>query len=133
MPSGRAIRRLRRAAGFTLIELLVVVAMVSLLLTVVAPRYFQSVERARITVLQENLRVTREAIDLYYADRKQYPDSLDELVTYRYLRTLPVDPTAAGSMQWLIVAPPVGLPGKVYDLHSTSTGMTADGKRLGEL
>jgi general secretion pathway protein G len=40
----------------------------------------------------ENLRIVRETIDKFYGDKGRYPESLDELVSERYLRALPQDP-----------------------------------------
>lgn len=125
-----------RPAGFTLIELLVVVSIIGLLMTVAAPRYFGMVDRARITVLQENLRVTREAIDHFFADRGRYPESLEELVNQRYLRALPQDPTRDplrdGAASWTLVRPPAGTEGQVYDLHSSNPS-TLMGVKVSEL
>jgi len=122
-----------RRRGFTLIELLVVMAIVATLLTLTLPRYFRSVENSKVTVLMENLRTTRDAIDKFYGDKGRYPNSLDELVSSQYLRGLPVDPTAQGPNAWTIVAPPADVPGKVYDVKSTTSGKTPDGRALNAL
>ena len=116
--SGRA----ERARGFTLIELLVVLAIVSMLLTLAVPRYFQSVENAKQTVLVDNLRQTREILDKYFADVGRYPDSLDELVEKSYLKALPFDPVANSSKTWVIVPPKDGVRGKVYNIRSGAPG-----------
>ena len=78
--------------GFTLIELLVVLAIVALLSSLALPRYTQYLERTREAVLAENLRLARDALEQFNADRGRYPDSLDELVARRYLKALPVQP-----------------------------------------
>ena len=109
--------------GFTLIELLVVMAILGLLLALAAPRYFHSVDTAKEVVLAENLRITRAAIDHFYADRRRYPESLDELVARRYLRALPVDPLADGATAWALVAPPPDLEGRIADLRSRAPGV----------
>lgn len=121
MPTGKP----RRHAGFTLIELLVVLAIVALLLTLALPRYLGSVDSARERVLVENLRLTRDAIDKYYADRGRYPDSLDALVRQRYLRSRPWDPILDRDDSWLTVPPPSG--SGVYDLHSGAPGNSRQG------
>lgn len=121
------------AAGFTLIELLVVMAIVATLLTLTLPRYFQSVDSSKETVLMENLRATREAIDKFYGDNGRYPDSLDELVGKRYLRSLPVDPVTDSASTWTIIPPPDPTKGKVYDLKSAAPGKARDGRLLSEL
>lgn len=117
---------MRQARGFTLIELLAVLAIVGLLLALASPRYFRSVDNARETALAENLRITRTAIDQFHADRGRYPEALEELVTRRYLRGLPVDPVA-GSTAWVVVPPPPGVPGRVADLRSSARGAGRNG------
>ena len=119
---------MKRTRGFTLIELLVVLAIVSLLLTLALPRYFASLEMSKERVLAENLRVTRDAIDKYYADRGRYPDSLDELVSLCYLRALPFDPIVESDQHWTVSPPDNGLPGSVANVHSTALGNGPDGR-----
>ena len=124
---------MRQLRGFTLIELLVVLAIVATLLALSLPRYGQSVEVARERVLVENLRTTRDAIDKFYADTKRYPESLDELVEKRYLRSLPMDPVTENDKAWHIVPPPTDKKGQVADLKSSAEGETLDGKAYAEL
>jgi general secretion pathway protein G len=125
--------RLRGHGGFTLIELLVVMAVVALLLTLALPRYFQSIDVSKETILIENLRVTRDAIDKFYADTGRYPDSLEELVDRKYLRTMPFDPVAEAANRWAIVSPPGDAKGNVYDLKSGAEGNARSGKPFSEL
>lgn len=129
-----------RSAGFTLIELLVVLAIIASLLSIVAPRYFQSTELARETALKANLQTLREAIDHFHGDRGQYPQSLEALVEARYLRSIPVDPVSGSASTWRLVAPPAdsapapsgtGLAptsAGVYDVRSGAEGVTRDGE-----
>ncbi len=113
--------------GFTLIELIVVVAIVGVLLTLVTPRYFKSIDRSKETVLKTNLSATRDALDKFYSDTGKFPDSLAELADKRYLRTLPFDPITDSADTWTIVAPPDGQPGLVYNLFSGATGTGSSG------
>lgn len=127
-------RTARCGRGFTLIELLVVMTVIALLLTLATPRYFQSVDRSREAVLRENLNAVRDAIDKFHADRGRYPESLPDLVTKRYLRSVPVDPIAESDSTWIIVPPPQGVgDGAVYDVRSGAQGNTLDGKAYSEL
>jgi general secretion pathway protein G len=119
--------------GFTLIELLVVMAIVALLLTLALPRYFQSIDVSKETILVENLRVTRDAIDKFYSDTGRYPDSLDELAAKKYLRSVPYDPIVESSERWLITSPPDDAKGNVYDLRSGAPGTARNGKPYSEL
>ncbi len=86
--------------GFTLIELMVVMAIVALLVSVAAPKYFRSVEQAREQSLRTTLKVMRDAIDQFGADRGRFPESLQELVAQRYLRELPRDAVTGRRDQW---------------------------------
>ncbi|MEQ1804404.1 MAG: prepilin-type N-terminal cleavage/methylation domain-containing protein [Burkholderiaceae bacterium] len=119
--------------GFTLIELIVVLAIVSLLLTLALPRYFQSVDVSKETVLKENLRTVRETIDKFYGDLGRYPESLEEMVERKYLRTVPNDPIVESREAWVVVAPEGDAKGRVYDIRSSATGNTIDGKAFAEL
>jgi general secretion pathway protein G len=113
--------------GFTLIELLVVMAIIALLLAIAMPRYFNHLERSRETILKQDLAVVRDAIDKYHGDRGRYPDSLDGLVSERYLRALPVDPLTERQDTWQVVAPPGDEAGALYDIKSGAPGTAHDG------
>ncbi len=120
----------RHWRGFTLIELIVVLAIVALLVSIAAPRYFHSVERARDASLRTTLNVMRDAIDKFVADRDRFPDSLDELVARGYLRQVPEDPVTGSRDSWQMLAPvaastPLG--GRVADVRSGASGRGEDG------
>lgn len=126
----RISRRLR--AGFTLIELLVVLAIVALLLTLAVPRYFTSIDKAREVILADNLRHTRDAIDQFYADRGRYPDSLEQLVEKRYLRSMPVDPITESTTTWVLVPPEDATKGGLYSVRSGAPGNDRSGRPYAE-
>jgi len=123
----------RRDAGFTLIELLVVLAIIALLLTLAAPRYFGSIEVAKEAVLRENLKNVRATIDQFHADTGAYPKTLDELVERKYLRALPIDPFTESAATWQAIAPDADRSEGVFDIRSGADGATRDGKPLSEL
>lgn len=114
--------------GFTLIELLVVLAIVALLATLTLPRYFQSIDTAKEKILAENLRTTRETIDKFMGDTGRYPDSLEELVERKYLKSLPVDPITESTKTWVITPPDESVKGKVFDIYSGAQGTSHEGK-----
>jgi len=124
-----------RRRAFTIIELMVVMAVIALLASVVAPRYIKHVERARESVLRQNLFVVRDAIDKFYSDNGRYPDQVADLVERRYLRTVPVDPVTESTDTWVVIAPPANasLKGNVYDIRSGAQGKTRDGVEFSAL
>jgi general secretion pathway protein G len=118
--------------GFTLVELMVVMAIVALLLALALPRYFNHLESSRETILKQDLAVMRDAIDKFHGDRGRYPNSLDELMSERYLRALPVDPITDRSDTWQAVAPVTNEAGEsetgeLYDIKSGAPGTARDG------
>lgn len=129
--------------GFTLIEMLVVMAIIATLLSIAAPRYFRSTDDAREAALKSDLRTVREAIDHYHADRGSYPETLDDLVEKRYLRSIPVDPITGDAQSWTLIPPaaptvgsapatlgglPAAAPTGIYDIRSGASGITRDGE-----
>jgi general secretion pathway protein G len=109
----------RRAAGFTLIELVIVLTLVGMLVALATPRYFHVIDQGRDKVQRQNLSTLRDAIDKFFGDLGRYPDSLDELVSRRYLREVPIDPVT-DSKNWSIVAPSDPSLGAVYDVVSAA-------------
>lgn len=109
-----------RSRGFTLIEIVVVMAIIGLLLTLAVPRYMHSIERGKEQVRQQNIAVMRNAIDQYYGDNGQYPETLDELVAKHYLRSVPLDPVN-GDDKWAAVASPDESKPGVYDVVPASS------------
>jgi general secretion pathway protein G len=127
----------RSECGWTLIELLVVVSMIVLLAGMAIAGYHNAVTRTKEAVLKENLFRMREAIDQYYADKGQYPPTLESLVSDGYLRAIPEDPFTRTADSWQVVnAEPdpnntFAEPG-VYDVKSGSEGTSSDGKPYNE-
>ncbi len=116
-----------RHKGFTLIELLVVMAIIATLLSIVAPRYFSSLGKAKEAVLRQDLGIMRNAIDQFYSDFGKYPLDLQELVDKGYMRTVPVDPFTESKETWIEVPPKNLTEAGVYDVHSGYTGRASDG------
>ncbi len=112
--------------GFTLIELLIVMTIIGILAAITVPSYKRHTIKARETVLMEDLYQMRQAIDAHFADKAKYPDSLEDLVSQKYLRAIPRDPFTGSTDTWT-VDPPEALPdtgdlaeGGVFDVHSGS-------------
>jgi general secretion pathway protein G len=115
-----------RPRGFTLIELLVVLAVLAVLASLVVPRYLDRVDDARDTVLRHNLVGLRTSIDHFYRDKARYPETLDELVTHRYIRSVPVDPITQRADSWVLIPPKDGSKA-VFDVKSGAAGRAQDG------
>ena len=124
------LRRFHRliSHGFTLIELLVVLAIIAVLATLALPKYFNSIDTAKETVLAENLRLTRETIDKFYADTGKFPESLQELVDKKYLRTLPLDPITESNTTWIMVGPDDQTLGQISNIQSGALSSDRNGK-----
>jgi general secretion pathway protein G len=116
-----------RPRAFTLIELLVVMAILATLLSIAAPRYFASLERAKEEALKTDLRVLRESIDKHRADTGRFPDTLERLAELRYLRSVPTDPMTESVTSWVLVAHPDGVTPGIYDVRSGASGQARDG------
>ena len=84
--------------GFTLIEMVVVISLIMVLLSIALPMYNQSILRAKEARLHHNLVTLNNVIQQYSLDKKQAPQSLDDLVTAGYLKFIPDDIT--GNNTW---------------------------------
>lgn len=115
-------------SGFTLIELLVVMAIMATLLSIVAPRYFESVDKAKEAALKTNLRILRDNIDKYKADNGHYPETLAKLAEKRYILSVPIDPMTDRADTWVLAPPPqADAASGVYDVHSGSKDKNKSG------
>ena len=112
--------------GFTFVELMVVMSIISLLLTIALPRYFDGLQRAKDTVLKEDLAIMRDAIDQYHTDKGVYPQYLQVLVEKRYLRFIPEDPITEQSDSWISMYSSGSTQG-IYDVRSGSDKAASDG------
>jgi general secretion pathway protein G len=119
-------------SGFSLLELMIGMFIMIILISVALPTYQRSVQHARQTVLQENLWQMRRAIDQYAADKGKLPQSLDDLVTGKYLREKPVDPITEKA-EWKEIQgedtnSPDGGQG-LQDVKSMADGEDSEGKK----
>lgn len=120
---------MRRRTGFTLVELVVVMAILGLLLTIAAPRYWRSFDKSGEVALKQNLHEMRSALDRFAGDQGHYPASLGELVERRYLTHIPVDPITGSSLTWRTLPPAEAeVLGGVARVSSGAGGIGSDGR-----
>ena len=123
--------------GFTLIELIIVLTLIVILASLGLAQYKNAQIHAKEAVLKEDLFQMRDAIDQYYADKNQYPSTLDALVSEGYMRKLPEDPFTKSTTTWQTVpaepdpSNPVAEPG-VYDVKSGSELSAIDGTKYSD-
>ena len=89
--------------GFTLIELLVVMAIIGTLAAIGIPMLLNTPIKAKEAALKENLFTFRSCLDQYKADKGHYPESLEVLVSEKYIRKVPVDPFTKSADTWELV------------------------------
>jgi general secretion pathway protein G len=125
------------SSGFTMIELLIVMTLMVILATMGMTQYRTSVVHAREATLKEDLFRMRDAIDQYYADKGQYPATLDALVSDGYMRKVPIDPFTRNASSWQTVpaepdtSNPTAEPG-VFDVKSGSDQTAIDGSKYSD-
>jgi general secretion pathway protein G len=127
----------QRRRGFTFVELMVVVTIIVILISMAIPTLTRSITRAKESVLYSNLNTLRTVIDDYTYDKGKAPQSLQDLVTEGYLRTIPTDPMNNYSTDWKTVmedatqAANQQEPG-IWDVHSSSDKTGLDGRPYSE-
>ena len=123
--------------GFTFIEITVVIAILAVLATIGLAQYKNGVVHSREAVLREDLFRMKDAIDQYYADKGQYPESLSALVSDGYIREIPMDPMTRSASTWQTIPAepdpknPSTEPG-VYSVKSGSPDTAIDGTKYSD-
>jgi general secretion pathway protein G len=132
----RAPAQRRSRFGFTLIELMIVMAIIAVLMSVAVPIYTRSIQRAKESVLKNNLFTLRTVIDEYTYDKQKAPQSPQDLVSDGYLRQVPVDPMT-GAADWKVIMEDASNtvnqtePG-IFDVRSASDKNSSEGTPYSE-
>jgi general secretion pathway protein G len=128
--------------GFTLVELLIVIIIIAVLAAIAIPKFSNSSQRSKESSLRANLKLVRNAIDLFRADTGAFPASFAGLTASTtaglnasavactiaatdwrgpYLQAVPVDPVSGSAMTYGTAAADVGT------VKSSATGNGLDG------
>lgn len=128
--------------GFTLVELLIVIIIIAVLAAIAIPKFSNSSQRSKESSLRANLKLVRNAIDLFRADTGAFPANMAGLTTSTtaglsaaaaactiaatdwrgpYLQAVPVDPVSGSAMTYGTAAADVGT------VKSSATGNGLDG------
>lgn len=134
----------RSKRAFTLVELLIVIVVLAVLAAIVIPKFTDSGLRSRESSLKSNLKIVRNAIDLFKNDTGAYPASLADLAATSapangkdstggskaitagdfkgpYVADVPNDPVSGSAMTYTVTSPNVG------KVASSATGNASDG------
>jgi general secretion pathway protein G len=127
--------KLKKQRGFSLFELMIVMFIMIILISVALPTYQYTIQHARETVLKDNLFQMRKLIDQYAADKGKMPQSLEDLVTGKYLREKPIDPiTNEANWNEILEADPSNKDGGqgLKNIKSTAEGEDSAGVSFSE-
>jgi general secretion pathway protein G len=123
-----------QSKGFTLIEMMVVISIILILLGVGIPIYSHSIMRAREDNLRKNLETLNYMIYQYGQDKQKAPQSLDDLKSAGYIKSIPDDITGNPDTWEIEPGEDVILsldqtePGGIVGVHSGSNQIGSDGK-----
>ena len=127
-----------RQTGFTLIELVIVMTILVILAAIGVVNYEKIKQKAKETLLKDDLKTMRKLLDEYSADKEGLPQSLDDLVKAGYMRDVPIDPIT-GQNEWDLEMgdDPLARPNNagqqgVVDVHSKAQGTDSSGKAFSE-
>src|SRR3990167_2369290 len=94
--------RFKARSGFTFVEILLVVVIISILASMVLPRFVGRSEQARKAAASADINAgIATALDMFELDNGQYPEKIDDLITKPfyatsgdgpYLKKKPMDP-----------------------------------------
>lgn len=93
--------------GFTLIELLIVIMILGVLASLITGSFFTSLKKGRDAKRKADLEQITRALEMYYEDKRTYPDSLtfgsslpDPDSTKIYMQKIPNDPTSGKDYEY---------------------------------
>jgi general secretion pathway protein G len=93
--------------------------------------------RAKEAALKMSLLTLRQAIDKYTVDQRKAPQTLQDLITNKYMGSIPADPMTGSDSTWRVLmedparSADSSEPG-IFDVHSGSDGVSSDGTRYAD-
>ena len=90
----------KRTCGFTMLELMIVLSVMMIIMAIAVPSYQHHVVQAREAVLRSNIDLLDKVIEQYRMDKRESPQSFDDLVSAGYFHQLPIDPMT-GKTDWV--------------------------------
>lgn len=122
---------LRRYRAFTLVELLIVIVVLAVLAAIVIPKFSDSSARGKESSLKTDLKLVRNAVELFKNDTGAYPAALSDLAATAapasgkdsaaatktitaadfkgpYLTSVPTDPVSGSALTYSVTAGTVG-------------------------
>ncbi len=116
--------------GFTMLELVITMTIIVILAAVGVANYQRMQIHARETVMKQDLRDMRRAIDEYAADKEELPQSLEDLEKAGYIREIPIDPVT-GERDWQVETGEDTISRKggtgIVDVYSNASGEDSNG------
>jgi general secretion pathway protein G len=130
--------------GFTLVELLIVIIIIAVLAAIAIPKFANSGTRSKESALRADLKLYRNAIELYKNDTGVYPAAMADLAATTapangkdstgatkaiaatdwkgpYLQSLENDPVGGAAFTYSVTSPTVG------SVNSSTAGNGTDG------
>ena|SRR5438309_11590956 len=125
--------RLSATRAFTLVELLIVIIIIAVLAAIAIPKFANSSQRSKDAALHADLKLYRNALELYKADTGAYPTTLADLAATTapangvdsttgsskainasdwkgpYLQALETDPESGNAFTYTTTSPNVGV------------------------
>lgn len=103
--------------AFTLVELLIVVVLIAILASIAVPEFINAGERAREAALRADLKLYRNAIELFENDTDVFPTALTDLAA----TTAPATGTAPGGASTPAIDPSLWFGPYIYAIEADPT------------